>query len=146
MMRRSLLKQFMLLAVGIAIGAVATQFALSSQDDQTDVELRVWARGVSNDRTELSVQYRQEGHEDWSNRLRPRSRILPAEVEFNTWYYSSPVTISIEHFTAAEATAMPDADSSTSSDATSNSPDSQHDANDDPAGGDDCDDDDCEDD
>ena len=133
MMRRSLLKQFMLLAIGIAIGAVATQFALSSQDDQADVEVRVWARGVSNDRTELSVQYRQEGDEDWSNRLRPRSRILPAEVEFNTWYYSSPVTISIEHPVSAETTSAPDADSSASSDSHQDE---------DQAEGDDCDEDD----
>lgn len=57
-------------------------------------EVRIAARKVSNDRTEVALQTRDGA--EWSELVTPDSRFLPADAEMDQWRFSSPIALDSE--------------------------------------------------
>ena len=89
--------------IGLIIGASATGLIWATSGGAAEV--RVVARQLDDGRVEVGLQTRPvdsqaqlEGLDSvgWSDRLLPRSRLIPADATSGRWYISSAVTIEIE--------------------------------------------------
>ncbi len=74
-------------------GAVPLDFAVSEDEGNGEIDVRVQARQTESGRVEVRAQTSVEGS-DWTNHT-PRARFLPAEPEPGRWYSSSTFAVSV---------------------------------------------------
>lgn len=77
------------LLVAVAVGAIGTLTVNSQPDGSTEV--RITAQRLEDGRTEFGLQQRTAN--GWSDRILPRSRYFPAEVEPGRWLSSTPISV-----------------------------------------------------
>ncbi len=77
------------LLVAVAVGAIST-LAVNSQSDGS-TEVRITAQRLEDGRTEFGLQQRTA--DGWSDRILPRGRYFPAEVETGRWLNSTPISV-----------------------------------------------------
>ncbi len=75
----------------IALVGSVTTMAVVGQNSDGGVEIRVNAKRLDDGRTEFAVQQREGSN--WSDRIAPRGRFLPAEPPVGRWLNSTPVTV-----------------------------------------------------
>lgn len=73
-----------------------------------EVDLRITARRVENDRVEFALQHRPPPAE-WSERLLPARRFFPMSTEVERWLFSSPLGVQVSELVAAPEPADSDA-------------------------------------
>lgn len=79
------------MAIVVLLAALAGSIALATTGSG-DAEVRIEARRLADGRTEFALSQRVDG--EWSERILPRSRYFPAEVDHERWLRSSSVTVS----------------------------------------------------
>ncbi len=77
-------------AGGIAVGVTGLSGSLA-QDASNDAEVRIAARKLDDGRVEFGLQQRTGS--EWSERVLPDIRRLPANARVDRWLVSSPVTL-----------------------------------------------------
>lgn len=77
------------LLVAVAVGAIGT-LTVNSQSDRS-TEVRITAQRLEDGRTEFGLQQRTA--DGWSDRILPRGRYFPAEVEPGRWLNSTPISV-----------------------------------------------------
>ncbi|MYD74430.1 MAG: substrate-binding domain-containing protein [Chloroflexi bacterium] len=100
--RRKLVCSFLAGAAlaSLALALVALPGLLNAQqfgDQEDGVEGRIAARQLGDGRAEVAIQVR-EADGDWSDRIRPVLRVLPAETGRGRWKVSSPVTLPMTRY------------------------------------------------
>lgn len=77
------------LLVAVAVGAIGTLTVNSQPDGSTEV--RITAQRLEDGRTEFGLQQRTA--DGWSDRILPRGRYFPVEVETGRWLNSTPISV-----------------------------------------------------
>ena len=78
-----------LVALIAVAGVLATSIVAIAQ---TEPQLRIQARVLSDGRTEVALQQRVDG-EQWSDRLLPERRLMPPNPPLARWLWSSPLEV-----------------------------------------------------
>ena len=78
-----------LVALIAVAGVLATSVVVTSQ---TEPQLRIQARVLSDGRTEVALQQRLDG-EQWSDRLLPERRLMPPNPPLTRWLWSTPLEV-----------------------------------------------------
>lgn len=87
-MKRLLTALVVLTALGVAVPAAA----VGSQEP--DVTVRIVARRIEDGRVEFALQ--QQTGDEWGERILPRSRFFPVDVETGRWLVSSSLALEAE--------------------------------------------------
>ncbi|MCY3734215.1 MAG: hypothetical protein OXG42_08035 [Chloroflexi bacterium] len=93
----------------LALAAVGG-FVLAQQTQTVETEVRINARQLDDGRVEFALQ--QRDGDEWSERILPRGRVLPADVGHDRWLSSTPVTLSVDIEAADGAVTAPATESS----------------------------------
>ena len=91
----SLLTRFTVAVLLLAvIGVGAWRISATGSGNQTDTEVRVAVRPLTDGRTEVAIQQRTDV--GWGEYISPEARFLRPNSEPGRWYHSSPVAVAVE--------------------------------------------------
>ena len=80
-----------IVGAGLSLALLSLGGADSQSEPDTDIELRINAKRLADGRTEFALQRRDDG--EWSDRIQPRGRYLPASPPVDRWLNSTAVSL-----------------------------------------------------
>ena len=80
-----------IVGAGLSLALLSLGGADSQSEPDTDIELRINAKRLADGRTEFALQRRDDG--EWSERIQPRGRYLPADADVDRWLNSTSMFI-----------------------------------------------------
>ena len=86
-----MLKNATIIVLILALASAVTTMVVVGQNADGGVEIRINAKRLDDGRTEFAVQQREGSN--WSDRIAPRGRFLPAAPTVGRWLNSTPVHV-----------------------------------------------------
>ena len=102
-MRGARLRQTALALAAVTLLAVLLAAAPPAHGQEGEIEVRVAAQRLADDRTEFALQERRPDG-SWAARRLPRARFFPANATVGRWLASSPLTVDLSPDSMSTAT------------------------------------------